>query len=61
MNPGDSLTETIGFCSHLFECAVEVRDGQLTSPSKPGSGVFFIDAIEKNLFSYKEGTKWLEL
>ncbi len=61
MNPSDSLTETIGFCSHLFESAVEVRDGELTPPSKPGSGVFFVDEIENDLFSYKEGTKWLEL
>ena len=60
-DPSSSLTETIGFCSHLFENAVEVHDGELTPPSKPGSGVFFIDSIEKDLFSYREGTKWLEL
>jgi L-alanine-DL-glutamate epimerase-like enolase superfamily enzyme len=56
-----TLTETIGFCSGLYERPVHVRNGGAVIPIRPGSGVAFRPDIEENLLDYREGVTWLEL
>lgn len=56
-----TLTETIGFCSALYDRPIQIREGEAVIPFEPGSGVAFRIDIESNLFDYRKGTTWLEL
>jgi L-fuconate dehydratase len=60
-DPEDTLTETIGFCSHLYENPIRVENGSAFAPDSPGLGVRFEASIESRIRDYREGITWLEL
>jgi L-fuconate dehydratase len=61
IDPLDSLTENVGFCSKYFLNPTVVNNGLAKIPSKPGLLVGLESCLRSNIISYKDGITWLEL
>ncbi len=61
LNPADSLTENVGFCSKYFSAPIIVSRGVAQTPSRPGLLVGVAPEIRSSILDYKEGITWLEL
>jgi len=61
IDPLDSLTENVGFCSKYFLNPTVVNNGLAKTPSKPGLLVGLESCLRSNIISYKDGITWLEL
>jgi L-alanine-DL-glutamate epimerase-like enolase superfamily enzyme len=61
LNPADSLTENVGFCSRYFLSPIIVDGGVAQTPSIPGLLVGIAPDIRSSILNYKEGITWLEL
>lgn len=61
LDPEQSLTETIGFCSHLYQNPTIVKNGKIQTPTTAGLIGGFAPEIEDSLIHFKDGVTWLEL
>jgi L-alanine-DL-glutamate epimerase-like enolase superfamily enzyme len=61
LDPLESLTENVGFCSQFFSCPTVVNNGRLKTPSSAGLLVGMNLDLQSTFRNYKEGTTWLEL
>ena len=61
LDPSDSLTENVGFCSKYFASPIIVAGGVAQTPSRPGLLVGIAPEIRPSILNYKEGITWLEL
>jgi len=61
INPLDTLTENVGFCSRYFAAPTIVRNGIAETPLTPGLLVGLRADVASKLISYKDGVTWLEL
>jgi L-fuconate dehydratase len=61
IDPMDSLTENVGFCSKNFLNPTFVKNGYAKTPSKPGLLVGLEPSLRSNIISYKDGITWLKL
>ena len=61
LNPLNSLTENVGFCSKYFESPIMVDGGMARTPFTPGLLVGLSPEIRSSILNYKEGITWLEL
>ncbi len=61
LNPMNSLTENVGFCSRYFSAPTIVNSGLAQTPVTPGLLVGLEPQVRSAVISYKEGITWLEL
>lgn len=61
LDPLDSLTENVGFCSRYFASPIKVLDGLAQTPSTPGLLVGLAPEVQHSVIDYKKGITWLEL
>lgn len=61
LNPKDSLTENVGFCSKYFAAPIAVHHGIAQTQSTPGLLVGLDPKVQSTVINYKEGITWLEL
>lgn len=61
LDPLNSLTENVGFCSKYFESSIMVDGGLARTPLTPGLLVGLSPEIRSSILNYKEGITWLEL
>lgn len=61
LDPRDSLTENVGFCSQYFAAPTLVEDGLAKAPCVPGLLVGLSSKVQSTIVSYKEGITWLAL
>jgi L-fuconate dehydratase len=61
LNPRDSLTENVGFCSKYFAAPTSVHYGIAQTQSTPGLLVGLDPKVRSTVLNYKEGITWLEL
>lgn len=58
--PSATLTENVGFCSHLYLQPSIVREGSYRVPSQPGFLVGFASDISSSFIPSEEGITWVE-
>ena len=61
LDPLDSLTENVGFCSQYFAAPTLVNDGLAQTPCTSGLLVGLSPEVQSTIVSYKEGITWLAL
>jgi L-fuconate dehydratase len=61
IDPIDSLTENVGFCSKYFLNPTVVNNGFAKTPSKSGLLVGLESSVRSKIISYKDGITWLKL
>jgi len=61
LDPGQTLTENVGFCSHLFANPTVVKDGAAAVPSTPGLLVGLEPKATSKFKNFTEGITRLEL
>ena len=61
LDPLDSLTENVGFCSQYFASPIVVGGGRAQTPCTLGLLVGLAPEVRSSLLNYKEDIKWLEL
>jgi L-fuconate dehydratase len=61
LDPADSLTENVGFCSKYFISPTTVKNGVAQTPRTPGLLAGLSPEITSNIIDYKKGITWLEL
>lgn len=61
LNPKDSLTENVGFCSKYFIAPTAVHHGIAQTQCTPGLLVGLDPKVRSTVLNYKEGITWLEL
>lgn len=61
VDPMESLTENVGFCSRYFATPTVVEGGKARTPSVPGLLVGLIPELQASMRSYKDGITWLGL
>lgn len=61
LDPVNSLTENVGFCSKYFQAPTIVRAGVALTPNLPGLLVGLSPEVIGVAKNYKEGISWLEL
>lgn len=61
IDPSDSLTENVGFCSKYFSSPTIVDAGLARAPLKPGLLVGFTGEVRSSMINYRKGITWLEL
>ena len=61
IDPSDSLTENVGFCSQYFASPTIVRNGVAQTPCSPGLLVGLSSKVQSSVINYKDGITWLEL
>jgi L-fuconate dehydratase len=61
LNPINSLTENVGFCSRYFASPAIVNLGRAQTPSAAGLLVGLDPQVRSSVIDYKEGITWLEL
>jgi L-alanine-DL-glutamate epimerase-like enolase superfamily enzyme len=61
LNPINSLTENVGFCSRYFASPTIVNLGRAQTPIAPGLLVGLDPQVRSSVIDYKEGITWLEL
>jgi L-fuconate dehydratase len=61
LNPMDSLTENVGFCSRYFASPTNVTSGLAETPCAPGLLVGLDRQVRSAIRNYKDGITWLEL
>ena len=57
--PSQSLTENVGFCSHLYSEPTVVARGIATPPERPGFLVGLADEVRRSLRPAGEGPAWV--
>jgi L-fuconate dehydratase len=58
LDPADSLTENVGFCSQFFSSPIIVDGGMARTPCSPGLLVGIAPEIRSSVLNYKEGITW---
>lgn len=61
LNPMDSLTENVGFCSKYFAAPTAVDHGIVETQCTPGLLVGLDPRVRSTILNYKDGITWLEL
>lgn len=61
LDPMDSLTENVGFCSKYFAAPTVVSGGIAQTQCTPGLLVGLDPKVRSTALNYKEGITWLEL
>ena len=61
LDPAQSLTENVGFCSRYFAAPTIVRNGKALTPQRPGLLVGLAKEIVQQTHDYKAGVTWLAL
>ena len=60
-DPQSTLTENVGFCSHLYAQPTDVRDGVARTPVDAGYLVGYSSGVVDRMQDFREGISWLAL
>jgi L-fuconate dehydratase len=61
LDPAESLTENVGFCSKYFAAPTIVKNGKADTPQRPGLLVGLAADVVQQTRDYKVGVTWLAL